>query len=66
MLNKIRELAKQKGIRISDLEKTAGIAEKTINRWDETAPSYDKVLKVARALGVTVEELAADEQEVTS
>lgn len=65
MLHKIREMCQSRGITIAELERQAGLAPKTMYNWDYTTPGVDKVLKVARVLGVTVEELLADEQEAT-
>lgn len=61
MLHKIREIAKEKHIKIADLEKIAGVSPKGIYRWDIQEPSVRKVYRVAKALGTTVEELLEGE-----
>lgn len=58
MLDKIKKLAGERKISIFQLEKQCGLSNGSIYHWDEVTPAFDKVLKVAKALGVTVEELA--------
>ena len=55
MVDNIVSLAKQQGLSINELEKKAGVTN--IHRWDDNRPSIDKVVAVARVLGVTVDEL---------
>ena len=57
MLHKIKELCKEQGITLAELERRVGIASKSIFRWDERIPAVDKVIRVARILDTTVEEL---------
>ena len=57
LLEKIKYLCSQQGLNISKLEKQAGLKPKSINKWDQSSPSVDKVLKVADVLSVSVEEL---------
>ena len=61
MLKKIVEKCKEQGISIMELERRAGLAERTIYKWDESIPSVKKVLAVANALGCTVDELVTEE-----
>lgn len=63
MLHKIKELCKEQGITIAELERRAEITPTTMAKWDETEPSVYKVAKVAKALGVTIEELLEDPAE---
>lgn len=58
MLKKIKELAAKKNITLMQLEKNCGLTNGSIYHWDKIKPSYDKVVKVAKELNVTVEELA--------
>lgn len=55
---RIIKLAAIKGIPIIQLEKMCGLSNGSIYHWNEVIPGVDKVLKVAKVLGVTVEELA--------
>lgn len=57
MYDQIRKLCKQRQISVGELEEKAGIAQRTICRWDKSSPSIDKVIKVADYLGVTLDEL---------
>ena len=60
MLTNILEKCKEKGLTLAELERQAGLANRTIYKWDENVPSVEKVLAVANVLGVTVEELAKE------
>lgn len=57
MFTKIKAICQTKKILLKDLEKRAGLAYNTVNRWDRISPSVDKVAAVADVLGVTVDEL---------
>lgn len=61
MLSKIKEFAAKKGLSIFQLEKICGLSNGSIYHWDDVKPSYDKVVRVAKELGVSVEELAGGE-----
>lgn len=57
ILHNIKKLCGERGISLNDLEKMIGVGKNTICRWDRHSPGIDKVLKVAKLFGVTVEEL---------
>lgn len=57
MLAKIKELSAKQGIPIFQLEKDCDLSNGSVYHWDEIKPSYDKVVRVAKRLGVSVEEL---------
>lgn len=63
MLQKIKELCKEKGLRIEDLEAALGIANKSIYRWDRTNPGIDKVQLVADYFGISVDYLLGNEKD---
>ena len=63
MLTKILEKCKEKGLTLAELERQAGLANRTIYKWNENVPSVEKVLAVANVLGVTVDELVKKEGE---
>lgn len=63
MLDKIKELCRERNITIAELERQACLTPKTLANWKESIPSVDKVAKVAKVLGVTIEELLEDESE---
>ena len=58
LYKRIKALAKAHGIEsITKLEEIAGISPRTICKWGEIMPSADKLLRVARALNVSVDDL---------
>lgn len=63
MLTKILEKCKERGITLAELERQAGLANRTIYKWNDNVPSVEKVLAVANVLGVTVDELVKKEGE---
>lgn len=58
----IKAIADSKKISISEIERQLDITPKYISTWDSVKPSYDKVIKVANFLGVTVEQLATQKE----
>lgn len=65
MLDIIRKLCKEQQITIGMLEVKAGLATNTVNRWDRSSPSVDRVAAVADVLGVSVDELLGREKKPT-
>ncbi len=63
MVEKIKLLCEKNGTTIKALEKELGLGNGSIRRWDDTAPSVDKVLLVAKRFGVTVEWLKGESDE---
>ena len=57
MYEKIVAVAATKGISIREIERLCGFAYGTIQRWKRISPSVDKVLRVANALNVTIDEI---------
>lgn len=62
MIERIQQKCKEKGLKISQLEKELGFGNATIRRWGESAPSVDKVLKVANFLKVSLEWLVTGKE----
>ena len=54
---RIKELAAKQGITIGQLEVAIGIPRTAMQEWNAHMPAADKLLKVAKYFGVTVEEL---------
>lgn len=52
LLEKIKELCKERGISIAELEKQAGLANGTIRKWDVSSPYVDSLSSVAKVLKV--------------
>lgn len=57
MVEQIKAVCKEKEWSLAILEKKAGLKDRTVYRWDDNAPSVDKVVKAACALGVSVDYL---------
>lgn len=62
MLAIIAEKCKERGISLAELERQAGLSNRTIYRWNENLPSIDKVCAVAKVLGCKVDDLLKIEQ----
>ena len=61
MVNRIKTLAKDRGLTILQVEELCNIGKKSIYNWDTSQPAVDKVKRVADLLGVTVDELLKEE-----
>ena len=63
MVNKIRQLARKRGLTIIQVEEQCDIGNKSIYNWDKNKPSVDKVKRVADFFGITIDELIKEEGE---
>lgn len=54
---KVGNLCRERGMSIRQLEKAAGLKDRTIQHWDKSEPSGSKLQAVATALNVPIEEL---------
>lgn len=57
MVTIIKELCTRNGTSIKAVEDACGLSNASIRRWDDSWPSIDKVLAVARHFGVSLEYL---------
>lgn len=57
MIDRIAALCQQKNISITRLEREVNLGRSTIRYWDNHPPAVDKVAKVARYFGVSVDYL---------
>lgn len=55
LVERIQYLCAQSGMKIKPLEKTLGIANGSIRRWDNSSPSCERILKVAQYFHVSVD-----------
>lgn len=62
MVERIRKLCRQNGTSITKLESQLGFGNGAIGKWKKTKPPYERLQKVAAALGVTVGELTGEEE----
>lgn len=58
MVHNIKALCKEKHLSVAELERQANVT--FIRRWDKSEPSVYKVLRVAKVLGTTVEDLLTE------
>lgn len=56
--------AAKKGISIRKIEQELEFSNGSISKWNDSVPSVDKIQKVAKFLGITMENLLEQEQTV--
>lgn len=68
ILNRTKEVAKLRGISLTETAIKAGLAEKSIYSWDRSTPKADNLQKVADVLHVSTDYLLGrtDEMNATS
>ena len=54
---KISKICKERGISIARLEREAGLGNATVRGWSTSSPTVETLSKVAKYLGVGIEEL---------
>ena len=54
LVERIKLKCQENGTNIRRLEEATGMGNGTIRKWDTQCPSYDKVIKVANYLNVTI------------
>lgn len=57
LMDKIRDLAKQRGLKVSDVCEKSGVPYSCIYEWNEHEPTASRLVAVAQVLGTTAEEL---------
>lgn len=57
LISNIRDLAKEKNISITNLEKEAGLGNGTIGKWSNANPSVKNLKAVADVLGCGIDDL---------
>jgi transcriptional regulator with XRE-family HTH domain len=62
MYEKIKELAKKRGISINQLELNLGIARGSLCKIDKNKPSGTKLMMIADSLGVSLSYLLGEEE----
>jgi len=55
LYDKVSALCREKGIRISELEKECGLRNSTVRKWKESIPRADRLKKVADYFGKPME-----------
>lgn len=59
--NNVVEVAKKKGVALKEIEKITGMGNGALSKWKHSVPGVDKVLAVAKVLGVEIGELLKTE-----
>ena len=62
LYDNVKKLCEVKGVSILSLEKALGFPRSSICKWNENEPGIRKVQKVADYLGISTEELLAEEE----
>ena len=57
LFTRIKSLCDQHGITIKQLEQECGFGENRLYRWQDQAPSFDKVKRIADFFGVSMDYL---------
>lgn len=55
VLSRIKELCKENDISLSELADIIGVGKTTIGKWDKSAPSIDKIARVAKYFNTTTD-----------
>ena len=64
LYNNVKRICEEKGISVGKIEKDLQLSNGSICKWNENEPGIRKVQKVADYLGVSIEELLAEEGDV--
>lgn len=59
LVGRIETLAKEKGLSLNRIERTVGLGNGTIKRWQTQSPRLDKLLLVAQCLDVSLDYLVS-------
>ncbi|MGX7128839.1 helix-turn-helix domain-containing protein [Enterococcus wangshanyuanii] len=57
----IKKIAKTRGVSIYRIEKDLELSNGIIGKWNTSIPTAENILKVAKYLGVSMEELLQEE-----
>ena len=63
ILDRVKLLAAQQGMTVAEVERKADIGNGVAARWNKSTPTADKLQKVAKVLGTSMEYLLLGEQE---
>lgn len=58
--DKVKEICNRQGVSVGYVEKTAGLGNGTISKWNDSSPSVDRLVAVANVLNVSLEELVKE------
>ena len=60
--NNVCQVARQKGISINSIEKETDLGTGSLCKWNSVSPTVRNLKKVADYLGVSIEELLAEDE----
>lgn len=64
LLKNIRKLCQNRQTTVAQLEREIGLSNGTISKWASSSPTVNNLKAVADYLGVTMDELLAEDKEV--
>lgn len=64
LFERVQQLASIRGMSIAELERKSNLGNGTIRRWSDSIPSADKLYKVSKILGVSIDYLISGEEPV--
>lgn len=62
LYDNVKKICEEKGISVGKIEKDLQLSNGSICKWNENEPGIRKVQKVADYLGVSIEELLAEDE----
>lgn len=65
MMKKLKKLRTENRYKLKDIAEVSGVSIQAVHQWEngETLPPVDKLAKVARFYGCTVDELIGDDDD---
>lgn len=60
-IERIRSLAREKNLSLTELEQVAGISNGTIGKWKESSPKIDTLLKICLVLECEIDQIVKRE-----
>lgn len=61
IVERIKKLCVERGTTLAEVERSVGLGNGVIRRWDELSPRTDNLMKVAEFFGVTLDSLARED-----
>lgn len=66
MVDLIKDLGKERGMSLNDIERACAIGTNTIYKWDKASPSVDKLARVADYFGVSIDSILSHKEQTMS
>ncbi len=65
LFDRVKMICDQRGITVAEMERCAGLGERSTYNWKRTSPTTDKLQKVADYFGVSVDYLLGRDSNAT-